>query len=106
MGSQERLPLSTRAAVCSAEGRQLRRRGGNFVGAPQARGEPFSAGLLMPQRDRGMKQFNDLEMVSGMDPLGFGPAPPPVSSGHSNAQMNGNGTAHPVRPKRTKGGFL
>lgn len=64
-------------------------------------------GMLVPRRNRGFKQFNDLEMVSGMDPLGFGPAPPSTThGGHTNAQMNGGGTNHPVRPKRGKGGFL
>lgn len=49
---------------------------------PQARGEPFSIGLLLPSRNRHRKQFTDLEMTSGMDPLGFGPP-----SANANAQM-------------------
>lgn len=49
---------------------------------PQARGEPFSIGQLLPSRNRNKKQFTDLEMTSGMDPLGFGPA-----SANHNAQM-------------------
>lgn len=69
----------------------------------RARGEPFSVGLLLPSRNSRSKQFSDLEMTSGMDPLGFGPPAP-----NANAQMLGNGeSSHPLKSNgRSKGGFL
>lgn len=71
----------------------------------QARGEPFRVWMLLPRRNRHFRHFNDMEMVSGMDPLGFGPSSSALYS-HGNAQMNGGGVSHPVRAKRGKGGFL
>lgn len=71
-----------------------------------ARGEPFTAGLLLPSRSHRMKQFNDLEMTSGMDPLGFGSDT--TNGSNANAQMLGNGeSSNPLKSNgRSKGGFL
>lgn len=75
---------------------------------PQARGDKFSLAMLDPRNPRrGFKQFNDLEMASGLDPLGFGPpAATPVANVQLNGHANGSASGTPSRPKRTKGGFL